>query len=225
VRNLLLFIFIPVIITSQNLGSIAVSKIEGPNRFYSRNFSNKLEKELSIAGFEVAERGDVNQIMAEWKLQGSGLTDGEKVEFNGISNADYLIVGTFSGINDYDGIFASIQMIDIVDGSIINTASIDGQISQKSELYTIGVESLVEQLINASNSKMDTYIEAKNKEELRIKKLEEKKEKEVLEQGLKKERRSNFWRFIIGTIELLINILEIFNKDDEQQDDYSYSLQ
>ena len=224
-RNLLLFIFIPVIITSQNLGSIAVSKIEGPNRFYSRNFSNKLEKELSIAGFEVAERGDVNQIMAEWKLQGSGLTDGEKVEFNGISNADYLIVGTFSGINDYDGIFASIQMIDIVDGSIINTASIDGQISQKSELYTIGVESLVEQLINASNSKMDTYIEAKNKEELRIKKLEEKKEKEVLEQGLKKERRSNFWRFIIGTIELLINILEIFNKDDEQQDDYSYRLQ
>ena len=224
-RNLLLFIFIPVIITSQNLGSIAVSKIEGPNRFYSRNFSNKLEKELSIAGFEVAERGDVNQIMAEWKLQGSGLTDGEKVEFNGISNADYLIVGTFSGINDYDGIFASIQMIDIVDGSIINTASIDGQISQKSELYTIGVESLVEQLINASNSKMDTYIEAKNKEELRIKKLEEKKEKEVLEQGLKKERRSNFWRFIFGTIELLINILEIFNKDDEQQEDYSYRVQ
>ena len=224
-RNLLLFIFIPVIITSQNLGSIAVSKIEGPNRFYSRNFSNKLEKELSIAGFEVAERGDVNQIMAEWKLQGSGLTDGEKVEFSGISNADYLIVGTFSGINDYDGIFASIQMIDIVDGSIINTASIDGQISQKSELYTIGVESLVEQLINASNSKMDTYIEAKNKEELRIKKLEEKKEKEVLEQGLKKERRSNFWRFIFGTIELLINILEIFNKDDEQQEDYSYRLQ
>ena len=224
-RNLLLFIFIPVIITSQNLGSIAVSKIEGPNRFYSRNFSNKLEKELSIAGFEVAERGDVNQIMAEWKLQGSGLTDGEKVEFSGISNADYLIVGTFSGINDYDGIFASIQMIDIVDGSIINTASIDGQISQKSELYTIGVESLVEQLINASNSKMDTYIEAKNKEELRIKKLEEKKEKEVLQQGLKKERRSNFWRFIFGTIELLINILEIFNKDDEQQEDYSYRVQ
>ena len=224
-RNLLLFIFIPVIITSQNLGSIAVSKIEGPNRFYSRNFSNKLEKELSIAGFEVAERGDVNQIMAEWKLQGSGLTDGEKVEFSGISNADYLIVGTFSGINDYDGIFASIQMIDIVDGSIINTASIDGQISQKSELYTIGVESLVEQLINASNSKMDTYIEAKNKEELRIKKLEEKKEKEVLEQGLKKERRSNFWRFVLGTIEILINILEIFNKDDEQQEDYSYRVQ
>ena len=224
-RNLLLFIFIPVIITSQNLGSIAVSKIEGPNRFYSRNFSNKLEKELSIAGFEVAERGDVNQIMAEWKLQGSGLTDGEKVEFNGISNADYLIVGTFSGINDYDGIFASIQMIDIVDGSIINTASIDGQISQKSELYTIGVESLVEQLINASNSKMDTYIEAKNKEALRIKNLEEKKEKEVLEEGLKKERRSNFWRFVLGTIEILINILEIFNKDDEQQEDYSYRLQ
>ena len=224
-RNLLLFIFIPVIITSQNLGSIAVSKIEGPNRFYSRNFSNKLEKELSIAGFEVAERGDVNQIMAEWKLQGSGLTDGEKVEFSGISNADYLIVGTFSGINDYDGIFASIQMIDIVDGSIINTASIDGQISQKSELYTIGVESLVEQLINASNSKMDTYIEAKNKEALRIKNLEEKKEKEVLEEGLKKERRSNFWRFVLGTIEILINILEIFNKDDEQQEDYSYRVQ
>ena len=68
-KKFLLTLLIPTFIFTQDLGRIAVSKIEGPNRFYSRNFSNKLEKELALAGFEVAERGDVNQIVEEWKLQ------------------------------------------------------------------------------------------------------------------------------------------------------------
>ena len=37
----LLSLFIQAFIFSQELGRVAVSKIEGPNRFYSRNFSNK----------------------------------------------------------------------------------------------------------------------------------------------------------------------------------------
>ena len=184
--------------------------------------TNKLEKELALAGFEVAERGDVNQIVEEWKLQSSGLTDGEAIEFSGISNADYLIVGTFNGINDYYGIFASIQMIDIADGSIINTASIDGEISEKNELYTIGIESLVEQLVDETNTKMDIYLDKKNKETLRLQKKAEKAQKEKEEQKDKKERRKYFWRFIIGTIELIVNILEIFNNDDEEEDEYYF---
>ena len=221
-RHYFFSLFIPALIFTQDLGRVAVSKIEGPNRFYSRNFSNKLEKELSIAGFEVAERGDVNQIMEEWKLQSSGLTDGEAVEFSGISNADYLIVGTFNGVNDYYGIFASIQMIDIADGSIINTASIDGEISEKNELYTIGIESLVEQLVDETNTKMDIYLDKKNKATLRLQKKAEKAQKEKEEQKEKKERRKYFWRFIIGTIELLVNILEIFNNDDEEENEYYF---
>lgn len=213
-----LSLLIPLFIFSQNLGRIAVSKIEGPNRFYSRNFSNKLEKELSSAGFEVVERGDVNQLMEEWKLQSSGLTDGDNVEFSGISNADYLIVGTFNGINDYYGIFATIQMVNIVDGSVISTASVDGQISKKNELYTIGIESLVEQLVDESNSKMEAYIDKKNKETLRLQKHAEKLEKEKEERIVKKQRSKFFWRFIIGTIELLVNILEIFNNSEEEQE-------
>lgn len=222
-RHYFFSLFIPALIFSQDLGIVAVSKIEGPNRFYSRNFSNKLEKELSIAGFEVAERGDVNQIIEEWKLQSSGLTDGEAIEFSGISNADYLIVGTFNGVNDYYGIFASIQMIDIADGSIINTASIDGEISEKNELYTIGIESLVEQLVDETNTKMDIYLDKKNKETLRLQKKAEKAQKEKEEQKAKKERRKYFWRFIIGTIELLVNILEIFNKEDENEEEYYFT--
>ena len=221
-RHYFFSLFIPALIFTQDLGRVAVSKIEGPNRFYSRNFSNKLEKELSIAGFEVAERGDVNQIMEEWKLQSSGLTDGDPVAFSGISNADYLIVGTFNGINDYYGIFATIQMVDIVDGSVINTASIDGQISKKNELYTIGIESLVEQLVDETNSKMEAYIDKKNKETLRLQKQAEKLEKEKEEKIVKKQRSKFFWRFIIGTIELLVNILEIFNREDDR-DDYNYN--
>ena len=213
-----LSLLIPLFISSQNLGRIAVSKIEGPNRFYSRNFSNKLEKELSSAGFEVVERGDVNQLMEEWKLQSSGLTDGDNVEFSGISNADYLIVGTFNGINDYYGIFATIQMVNIVDGSVISTASVDGQISKKNELYTIGIESLVEQLVDESNSKMEAYIDKKNEETLRLQKHAEKLEKEKEERIVKKQRSKFFWRFIIGTIELLVNILEIFNNSEEEQE-------
>ena len=221
-RHYFFSLFIPALIFTQDLGRVAVSKIEGPNRFYSRNFSNKLEKELSIAGFEVAERGDVNQIMEEWKLQSSGLTDGDPVAFSGISNADYLIVGTFNGINDYYGIFATIQMVDIVDGSVINTASIDGQISKKNELYTIGIESLVEQLVDETNTKMEAYIDKKNKETLRLQKQAENLEKEKEEKIVKKQRSKFFWRFIIGTIELLVNILEIFNRDDDR-DDYNYN--
>ena len=213
-----LSLLIPLFIFSQNLGRIAVSKIEGPNRFYSRNFSNKLEKELSSAGFEVVERGDVNQLMEEWKLQSSGLTDGDNVEFSGISNADYLIVGTFNGINDYYGIFATIQMVNIEDGSVISTASVDGQISKKNELYTIGIESLVEQLVDESNSKMEAYIDKKNEETLRLQKHAEKLEKEKEERIVKKQRSKFFWRFIIGTIELLVNILEIFNNSEEEQE-------
>ena len=222
-RHYFFSLFIPALIFTQDLGRVAVSKIEGPNRFYSRNFSNKLEKELSIAGFEVAERGDVNQIIEEWKLQSSGLTDGEAIEFSGISNADYLIVGTFNGVNDYYGIFASIQMVDIADGSIINTASIDGEISEKNELYTIGIESLVEQLVDETNTKMDIYLDKKNKETLRLQKKAEKAQKEKEEQKAKKERRKYFRRFIIGTIELLVNILEIFNKEDENEEEYYFT--
>ena len=217
-----LSLLMPLFISSQNLGRIAVSSIEGPNRFYSRNFSNKLEKELSSAGFEVVERGDVNQLMEEWKLQSSGLTDGDNVEFSGISNADYLIVGTFNGINDYYGIFATIQMVNIVDGSVISTASVDGQISKKNELYTIGIESLVEQLVDETNSKMEAYIDKKNKETLRLQKQAENLEKEKEEKIIKKQRSKFFWRFIIGTIELLVNILEIFNRDDDS-DEYNYN--
>jgi len=217
-----LSLLIPLFISSQNLGRIAVSKIEGPNRFYSRNFSNKLEKELSSAGFEVVERGDVNQLMEEWKLQSSGLTGGDNVEFSGISNADFLIVGTFNGINDYYGIFATIQMVDILDGSVISTASLDGQISKKNELYTIGIESLVEQLVDETNRKMDAYIDKKNKETLRLQKHAEKLEKEEEEKIVKKQRSKFFWRFIISTIELLVNILEIFNNSEEEQERFNF---
>jgi len=217
-----LSLLIPLFISSQNLGRIAVSKIEGPNRFYSRNFSNKLEKELSSAGFEVVERGDVNQLMEEWKLQSSGLTGGDNVEFSGISNADFLIVGTFNGINDYYGIFATIQMVDILDGSVISTASLDGQISKKNELYTIGIESLVEQLVDETNRKMEAYIDKKNKETLRLQKHAEKLEKEEEEKIVKKQRSKFFWRFIISTIELLVNILEIFNNSEEEQERFNF---
>ena len=174
------------------LGRIAVSRIEGPNIFYSRNFSNKLEKELSNAGFTVVERREVKKLMEEWKFQSSGLTDDDPVEFEGISNADYLIVGTFTGIYEETGIFCTIKMIDISNGEIITTASIDGQLTEKNELYTIGIESLIEQIMDGTNTKLESFVQEKDElEKIRQAELkEELKANQLNEEESQKRRKS-----------------------------------
>ena len=183
------------------LGRIAVSRIEGPNIFYSRNFSNKLEKELSNAGFTVVERREVKKLMEEWKFQSSGLTDDDPVEFEGISNADYLIVGTFTGIYEETGIFCTIKMIDISNGEIITTASIDGQLTEKNELYTIGIESLIEQIMDGTNTKLESFVQEKDelekirqaelKEELKANQLNEEESQIRLITHQNQEKRKN----------------------------------
>ncbi len=218
--RLFFFIIMSMVFSQESeLGRIAVSRIEGPNKFYSRNFSNKLEQELFNVGFTVVERRDVKKIMDEWKLQSSGVTNDEPIEFEGIANADFLIVGTFTGINDNTGIFATIKMIDIASGQIINNASIDGQINEKNELYTIGIESLIEQLVDDSNSKMDEYVKLKKKKLKQQQVQKELKNKKANEAKIKRENAHFFWRFIIGLIELVVNILEIMNDDEKDKED------
>ena len=218
--RLFFFIIMSMVFSQESeLGRIAVSRIEGPNKFYSRNFSNKLEQELFNVGFTVVERRDVKKIMDEWKLQSSGVTNDEPIEFEGIANADFLIVGTFTGINDNTGIFATIKMIDIASGQIINNASIDGQINKKNELYTIGIESLIEQLVDDSNSKMVEYAKLKKKKLKQQQVQKELKNKKANEAKIKRENAHFFWRFIIGLIELVVNILEIMNDDEKDKED------
>ena len=218
--RLFFFIIMSMVFSEESeLGRIAVSRIEGPNKFYSRNFSNKLEQELFNVGFTVVERRDVKKIMDEWKLQSSGVTNDEPIEFEGIANADFLIVGTFTGINDNTGIFATIKMIDIASGQIINNASIDGQINEKNELYTIGIESLIEQLVDDSNSKMDEYVKLKKKKLKQQQVQKELKNKKANEAKIKRENAHFFWRFIIGLIELVVNILEIMNDDEKDKEE------
>ena len=218
--RLFFFIIMSMVFSQESeLGRIAVSRIEGPNKFYSRNFSNKLEQELFNVGFTVVERRDVKKIMDEWKLQSSGVTNDEPIEFEGIANADFLIVGTFTGINDNTGIFATIKMIDIASGQIINNASIDGQINEKNELYTIGIESLIEQLVDDSNSKMDEYVKLKKKKLKQQQVQKELKNKKANEAKIKRENAHFFWRFIIGLLELVVNILEIMNDDEKDKED------
>ncbi len=218
--RLFFFIIMSMVFSQESeLGRIAVSRIEGPNKFYSRNFSNKLEQGLFNVGFTVVERRDVKKIMDEWKLQSSGVTNDEPIEFEGIANADFLIVGTFTGINDNTGIFATIKMIDIASGQIINNASIDGQINEKNELYTIGIESLIEQLVDDSNSKMDEYVKLKKKKLKQQQVQKELKNKKANEAKIKRENAHFFWRFIIGLIELVVNILEIMNDDEKDKED------
>ena len=136
-----------------------------------------------------------------WKIMMSGnfrvrVTNDEPIEFEGMTNADFLIVGTFTGVNDNTGIFATIKMIDIASGQIINNASIDGQINEKNELYTIGIESLIEQLVDDSNSKMDEYVKLKRKIEVAAS-SKELKNKKANEAKIKREC-SFFWNLLSG---------------------------
>ena len=234
------------------LGRIAVSRIEGPNIFYSRNFSNKLEKELSNAGFTVVERREVKKLMQEWKFQSSGLTDDEPVEFEGISNADYLIVGTFTGIYEKTGIFCTIKMIDISNGEIITTASIDGQLTEKSELYTIGIESLIEQIMDGTNTKLELFVKEKTetekirqaelrKEQKRNRKLQEDTQKRLITHENQEKRRNIITRaglscmntgfkLIVAVFEIVGSVLRLIieNKKEENKNienivKYNYS--
>ena len=223
------------------LGRIAVSRIEGPNIFYSRNFSNKLEKELSNAGFTVVERREVTKLMQEWKFQSSGLTDDDPVEFEGISNADYLIVGTFTGIYEKTGIFCTIKMIDISNGEIITTASIDGQLTEKSELYTIGIESLIEQIMDGTNTKLELFVKEKTetekirqaelrKEQKRNRKLQEDTQKRLITHENQEKRRNIITRaglscmntgfkLIVAVFEIVGSVLRLIieNKKEENK--------
>ena len=222
----------------EELGRIAVSRVEGPNKFYSRNFSNKLEKELSIAGFTVVERRQVKKIMDEWKLQSSGVTEGDPVQFEGIINADYLIVGTFTGIYEQTGIFCTIKMIDIANGEIITTASIDGQLTEKSELYTIGIESLIEQIMDGTNTKLESFVQkkielenirqAELKKELKANQLNEEQTQKRLITHKNKEKRKNIvtraglscmntgFKLIVAVLEIIGSILQIAVESEKE---------
>ena len=70
--------------------------------------------------------------------------------------------------------------------------------------------------------KLQNSIDKKNKETLRLQKHAEKLEKEEEEKIVKKQRSKFFWRFIISTIELLVNILEIFNNSEEEQERFNF---
>ena len=110
-------------------------------------------------------------------------------------------------------------MIDISSGQIINNASIDGQINEKNELYTIGIESLIEQLVDDSNSKMVEYVKLKKQKLKQEQAQKELKSKKANEAKIKRENAHFFWRFIVGIIELVVNILEIINDDDREKED------
>ena len=140
--------------TQDYYGTVAVSLIDAPTKFYTVSFTNKLEKVFSESGFDVVERNSINKIMKEWKLKTSGVTDDEFEGIGEILAADYLITGTVDDDGKNSGIYCVIKMIDVQTGKLMDAASIEGQITTKRELYDIGLESIIEQLIYGTNQKI-----------------------------------------------------------------------
>ena len=221
--------------TQDFYGTVAVSLIDAPTKFYTVSFTNKLEKVFSESGFDVVERNSINKIMKEWKLKTSGVTDDEFEGIGEILAADYLITGTVDDDLTFAGIYCVIKMIDVQSGKLIQAASIEGQITTKRELYDIGVESIMEQLVYGTNQKMTDYqvaavVESTNKT---IRELNQKQETMRLESQLKikemKEKRKNrffggLYNFTMGIIYAFIRFIElliIIEKEDDDSSNYS----
>ena len=217
--------------TQDFYGTVAVSLIDAPTKFYTVSFTNKLEKVFSESGFDVVERNSINKIMKEWKLKTSGVTDDEFEGIGEILAADYLITGTVDDDLTFAGIYCVIKMIDVQSGKLIQAASIEGQITTKRELYDIGVESIMEQLVYGTNQKMTDYqvaavVESTNKT---IRELNQKQETMRLESQLKKKemkekRKSQLYDFTMGIIYAFIRFIElliIIEKEDDDSSNYS----
>ena len=216
--------------TKDYYGTVAVSLIDAPTKFYTVSFTNKLEKVFSESGFDVVERNSINKIMKEWKLKTSGVTDDEFEGIGEILAADYLITGTVDDDLTFAGIYCVIKMIDVQSGKLMDAASIEGQITTKRELYDIGVESIMEQLVYGTNQKMKDYqvavvVESTNKS---IRELNQKQETMRLESQLKKKemkekRKSQFFRglydFTMGIIYAFIRFIELLIIIEQEEDD------
>ena len=212
--------------TQDYYGTVAVSLIDAPTKFYTVSFTNKLEKVFSESGFDVVERNSINKIMKEWKLKTSGVTDDEFEGIGEILAADYLITGTVDDDLTFAGIYCVIKMIDVQSGKLIQAASIEGQITTKRELYDIGVESIMEQLVYGTNQKMTDYqvaavVESTNKT---IRELNQKQETMRLESQLKKKemkekRKSQFYDFTMGIIYAFIRFIELLMIIEQEEDD------
>ena len=216
--------------TKDYYGTVAVSLIDAPTKFYTVSFTNKLEKVFSESGFDVVERNSINKIMKEWKLKTSGVTDDEFEGIGEILAADYLITGTVDDDGKNSGIYCVIKMIDVQSGKLMDAASIEGQITTKRELYDIGLESIIEQLVYGTNQKMKDYqvaavVESTNK---MIRELNQKQETMRLESQLKKKemkekRKSQFFRgfydFTMGIIYAFIRFIELLIIIEQEEDD------
>ena len=208
-------------------GTIAVSLIEGPTNIFSVTFTNRLEKAFSGSGFTVVERTSINKIIKEWKIQSSGITADNFEGIGELLTADYLISGTVENIDENTGVYCGIKLIDVQSGQIIGVASIDGQIKTKKELYSIGMESIIEQLVYETNEKLYDYQQQQLSESIEREENEQQviKEKMKLESKLKtkeiKEKRKNniikgLYDVTIGALLVTYRLLEyLISKDDD----------
>jgi TolB-like protein len=191
---------------------------------------------FSESGFDVVERNSINKIMKEWKLKTSGVTDDQFEGIGELLTADYLITGTVDDDGKNSGIYCVIKMIDVQSGKLMEAASIEGQIKTKRELYDIGVESIIEQLVYGTNQKMKNYqiaalVDSTNKA---IRELNQKQETMRLESQLKKKemkekRKRQLFRglydFTMGIIYAFIRFIELLILIEEEDDDSSnYSI-
>ena len=222
--------------TQDYYGTVAITLIDAPTKFYTVSFTNKLEKVFSESGFDVVERNSINKIMKEWKLKTSGVTDDEFEGIGEILAADYLITGTVDDDLTFAGVYCVIKMIDVQSGKLIQAASIEGQITTKRELYDIGIESIMEQLVYGTNQKMKKYKIAAlvDSTAKAIRELNQKQEMMHLESQLKKKdmkekRKSQFLRgfydFTMGIIYAFIRFIELLILLEEEDDDSpNYSI-
>jgi len=234
IKRVMIMVTLNSILLSQNenyYGTVAVSLIDAPTKFYSVSFTNKLEKVFSESGFDVVERNSINKIMKEWKINTSGVSNEEYKGIGEILSADYLIVGSVDDDELNVGIYCVIKMIEVQTGKLMEAASIDGQIKSKKELYSIGIESIIEQLVYGTNQKMNDYEEASIAElnNKIIEKQKQEQEQQKLEsqleiQEIREKRKNQFFKAVydvtIGVVYFVIRLVELLITIEENEEEY-----
>ena len=151
-KKLISIIFINLI-WGQNI-TIAVFDFEnnGLETNEVRQLSTRLESELvKIGDFKVVERGEIDKVLKEQKLQISGIVEEVLLDVGKILGANQIILGSIGKIGSLYTLSA--KLVDVESGELLITSDFDAE-SGLSELLQIGLKDVALELTGISLKKV-----------------------------------------------------------------------
>lgn len=190
-KHIFLFIFIPVVLFSQNKVTIAVMDLDafGIPETESKIITSRLRTDLfNTNKFIVLERDKMEEILSEQGLQLSGCTTNECiVEAGQLLGVKQIVAGNIGKIGNL--ITITLRLIDIESGRILRTATEDCEC--KIETFLVNSVKNVSEILTGNKVKDSTYFQNKTQEYESTNKSTEKNWKKF---GLSRVEYESFYR-------------------------------